>query len=440
MTSNTNPASSGFIWKGLLTGFLILLMLIPALMVQNLVEERRQRQQEVIEEVSSKWASAQSVKGPFLLVPFTYTEMNAENKRETYTRKMVILPNQLTITGNLSPEIKRRTIYDVALYRSNLQLSGDFDLSAVKTGNNEIVHWKDAVLALGLSDVRGIEKQVSGQFDGSTVEFEAGIEANNLASTGISIPVNLSGRAEEKGLTFTIPVSLKGSESFEVLPLGRQTNMQLKSPWNAPSFDGKFLPEHDLSEAGFTAKWQVLHFNRNFPQVWMYQEYPAADYAFGLSLLQPNDNYAKTLRSVKYAILFIGLTFSFFFLLEILVNKKIHPVQYVLVGIALVVFYTLLLSIGEMVGFDAAYALATLATVGLITWYSKHLFGSWRNAFFIGGFLSVLYVFIYVLIRLEDSALLLGSLGLFVLVGVAMYFSKKIKWYEPSLPNLPMAA
>ncbi len=420
-----------YLWKGLLTGFLIIVLLIPALLVQNLVEERRQRHEEVIAEVSSKWANPQILKGPFLIIPYTYTMATKDDNLETFLRQRIVLPQDLNLEGQLQPEKKRRTIYEVALYRSDLRIEGNFDLASVQAAPEETIHWDKARLCLGISDVRGIEKQIGGSLLNQPLQFEAGIPENAFTAAGVSAALDLSSAKENNAIVFTIPLSLRGSGSFQLLPVGKTTVMNLGSPWQAPSFDGKFLPDHKLSDSGFSASWKVLHFNRNFPQVWVNQDYAAEDYAFGVSLLQPTDNYSKTLRSVKYAILFIGLTFGFFFLLEILQNKKVHPIQYILVGVALVVFYTLLLSVGEVSGFDLAYIAATIATVGLITWYSKFLFSSWRNALFIGAFLTTLYTFIYVLIQLEDSALLLGSIGLFVLIAIAMHFSKKISWYEP---------
>ncbi|MCU0387965.1 MAG: cell envelope integrity protein CreD, partial [Chitinophagaceae bacterium] len=228
---------------------------------------------------------------------------------------------------------------------------------------------------------------------------------------------------------FSIPLILKGSETFQMIPLGKTTTANLKSEWQSPSFNGNFLPEYKLDKSGFDATWSILHFNRDFPQVWKNASFKTDDFSFGLSLLQPADSYAKVLRTSKYAILFIGLTFGFFYLLEILLGHRVHPVQYVLTGLALVIFYTLLLSITEVSSFNLAYLLSSVATISLITLYSKHLFGMWKHALIIGGFLTALYGYIYILLQLEDSALLAGSIGLFILIGIAMYMSRKINWY-----------
>lgn len=419
--------------KTIVTGLLILAMLIPAVYVQNLVEERKQRQQEVVKEVSSKWANSQTIAGPYLLVPVTSyasTGNEASTSKLPVTKMMVLLPTQLRVNGELKPELRRRGIYKVALYNSRLQLDGHFDLTAVKPVAGETIEWAKAALCLGITDTRGISTQVAANWNGQPLAFDAGVPAGGLATMGLSQQVPITEKELDRPVSFSIPLQLKGSESLMLLPLGKTTEWQLQSPWPSPSFTGKFLPTFTSDASGFKANWKVLHFNRDFPQVWKGETFKADAYGFGVSLLQPADHYAKTMRSVKYAILFIGLMFGFFFLLEILLGYRVHPVQYLLIGIALVVFYCLLLSIGEILTFNIAYALSTLGTVALITAYCRHLFGTIKNALLIGGFLGGLYGFIYVLIQLEDTALLVGSIGLFVLLALAMQLSRRITWYE----------
>jgi inner membrane protein len=435
MSNPIIPGSWGLLLKTLLTGFLILVMIIPSVYVMNLVDERKDRQQEVIKEVSSKWAGDQVVAGPFLVVPYSYPVSMGNGQTETIVKQLVVLPDSLSVTGSINPQVKKRGIYKVALYQSSLKLAGHFSLERIKADAGETINWADARLCMGVSDTRGIVAQVQGSWLGQPLTLDAGLPDNELAANGMSIPVNLEGQLATPQLAFDLPLELRGSEALQVLPLGKTTNVALQSPWPSPSFTGKFLPQHSIDNKGFTASWQVLHFNRSFPQVWKAQKYDAKDYAFGVSLLQTTDNYAKTNRSTKYAIMFIGLMFGFFFLLEVLLGRKVHPVQYILVGIALLVFYTLLLSIGEILTFNTAYLLASAATVVLITTYAKHLFGTLRNAGIIGGFLGGLYLFMFVLIQLEDTALLAGSIGLFLLVALAMHFSKKINWYGEQKPD-----
>lgn len=418
--------------KGFLTAGLILALMIPAIFVMNLVEERKARQQEVIEEVSSKWAYRQNLTGPYLSVPYTQTLTDAAKNTTTVEKTLIILPEELNIDGKLEPQFKKRGIYKVALYRAGIRFNGNFILKNTPTSSNETIRWDEARLCLGVSDTRGIEAQPTGTFEGNQVRFEAGVPTKLLAASGASFPVNLANRPKDSLLSFNIPLEIRGSEHLMVVPTGKVTTTNLQSTWQSPSFQGKFLPDYKLDKAGFNASWKVLHFNRDFPQEWKNQTYPAEDYAFGVSLIQPTDNYAKTLRSVKYAIMFIGLTFGFFFLLEALQGHRVHPVQYLLTGLALIIFYTLLLSFSELIAFNYAYALATAATVGLITWYGRHLFKTWKNTLILGGFLGSLYAFMFVLIQLEDTSLLAGSIGLFVLIALAMHMSRKVNWYGTS--------
>jgi inner membrane protein len=208
----------------------------------------------------------------------------------------------------------------------------------------------------------------------------------------------------------------------------------MQSKWSNPSFDGNVLPtERTVSDNGFTAKWSFNKASLPFTTVLKNAELDKANLAFGVAMVQPADQYAKTSRSVKYAILIIGLTFALFFIIELMQKKALHPVQYVLVGLALSIFYTLLLSISEIILFDYAYLIAATATVVLIMLYAKGHFNNWATASIFGGILSALYGFIFVLIRLEDTALLVGSIGLFIVLALVMYASRKINWYHPSL-------
>ncbi len=421
--------------KGFTTGFLILLMLIPAAFVHELIEERKQRQQEVVTEVTSRWAGNQTITGPYLLLPYR-TEVLVDGKPAMVTRPWVLLPDSLQADGQLQPESKRRSIFEVALYRSQLRLRGHFRLDVLTPEQRAAIDWSKVTLCMGVSDLRGIENEVRGQLGSLPVLFEPGLPDNMVTLRGVSAVLDLSGQAADKPLAFDLPLQCRGAQMLQLVPLGKTTRMQLQSTWPSPSFQGHFLPTHQTDASGFKANWQVLHFNRDFPQLWTDKGYSVSEFAFGVSMLQPTDHYTQTLRSVKYAILFIGLSFAFFFLLEQLMLRQVHPVQYVLIGLALIVFYTLLLSIAEVWQFRAAYAVATAATVGLVSVYTRQLFGNWRSALMIGGFLSALYGFIYILINLEDSALLVGSIGLFVLLALAMYASRRIQWYgAPSDQN-----
>lgn len=424
--------------KAVAVGFLILVLLIPTGFIQSLVRERQERQEQVIAEVSSKWASGQKITGPFLLVPYLTTEKDARDKIITVRRTAYFLPEQLNIKGKLIPEIRKRSIYNIVLYKSDLSINGHFsplNLSGLGI-DPAAVQWNDVRFCIGLSDNRGITEQLQLNINSSSYDMNPGLPANTITGYGVNAQVPASAT---DSIAFSVVLKLNGSERLFFTPVGKQTKVQLQSEFTNPSFSGKFLPSSPAtSKDGFNASWNILHFTRTIPQSWTDEKVDIDDAAFGVELLQGVDSYSKTMRSVKYALLFIALTFCLFFFIEVLQKSSVHPLQYVLVGFALCIFYTLLLSVSEYTGFAIGYAAAAVATVGLITLYIKSVFGKWSVAMVFFSFLSVLYGMIYILIQLQDGALLFGSIGLFVVLAAVMYYSRKIDWYgqrkQPSAP------
>ncbi len=231
-------------------------------------------------------------------------------------------------------------------------------------------------------------------------------------------------------ILFNITLKLKGSEQLHFIPLSGDSRFTLHSTWSNPSFDGNNLPSvRTVNDSGFTAMWTFNKANLPFGTVLSDFKYDEKSLAFGVTMIQPADGYAKTNRCIKYAILFIGLTFSLFFIIELMQKKAVHPVQYILIGLALIIFYTLLLSISEFIRFDFSYLIAAVATISLISLYAYGHFRSRKTAGIFAGALSLLYGFTFILIRLEDTALLIGSIGLFIILAIVMYFSRKINWY-----------
>lgn len=426
-------SSSDSVWernrtllKGFLIGFLILIMLIPQAFIRSLVSEREQRRQEVVEEVSSKWASSQNITGPLLIVPYLAPGARAGSHER---RNAYVLPDQLKINGSILPEVRSRSLYSVTLYRSDLELTGRFDalpLQKLQIDPAQVL-WNEVKLVVGLDDARGLEEEVALNWNNAPSMMEAGVPENGVVSEGLSLPVNA-----QAGGAFNIRIKLKGSDYLHFTPVGKTTEVSLQSPWKDPKFDGQYLPSQQaaITDKGFTAKWKIMQVSRSYPQYWTKADMPVRASAFGVQLIQPADNYAKTDRSVKYALLFIGLTFIVFFFIELLQKKQIHPLQYLMVGLALCIFYTLLLSISEYTGFNPAYLIAATATVSLIGIY---VWGIFRNGKIAMGFttaLAGLYGYIYILIQLQDYALLFGSIGLFIILAVIMLYSRKIDWYH----------
>lgn len=424
------------LYKGIITGVLILLMMIPSIFISNLVQERKLRQQGIVEEVSSKWANSQTIAGFFLSVPYDLPEKDEKGAPISVRKELVILPEDLKVSSQLIPEIRPRSIYKVLLYKSTNLLSGQFDLTHQATIDPLSIKWAEAKICLGLTDIKGIEERVVVNFMGRPVELSPGLPGKRICTTGLSAPVDLTAAQLNKlQLNFTSSLKLKGSEKLHFLPLAGNSRYAIQSAWKSPSFDGNYLPGVRLvNDSGFQASWSFNKANLPFGTMLPEVAFEGEKFSFGVTMLQPSDQYAKTERSVKYAILFIGLTFSLFFIIELMQKNPVHPVQYVLIGIALSIFYTLLLSISEFILFDLAYLIAAVATVLLITLYAKGHFQSWKTAAIFGSVLSALYGFTFVLVRLEDTALLIGSIGLFIVLALVMYASRKINWYGTTIP------
>ncbi len=421
--------SNRLLIKGLITGALILLMLVPTLFINNLIAEREQRQKEAVAEVSSKWATNQTVAGPYLAIPYSDTSTTNDGKIIAVKKQLIVLPNELVVDGKLFPEERPRSIYKVLLYKSDISLSGSFKPKWPATINPATLDFANANLCFGLSDFKGIEEDIYINFNNQKLSLSPGLPTNVLGEIGLSVPVSIDIVTINGGMPFSMQVKLKGSEQLHFMPLAANCKFKLSSAWPSPSFDGNCLPnERQVTQQGFTAKWNFTQANLPFRTVTRGDDIKSS-LAFGVSMVQPADQYDKTMRSVKYAILFIGLTFALFFIIEIMQRKPFHPVQYVLVGLALVIFYTLLLSISEYLSFDLAYLIAAVATILLISLYAQSHFKSWKTASVFAAALTLLYGFIFILIRLEDTALLVGSIGLFIVLALVMYASRKINWY-----------
>lgn len=419
---------------------IIILLLIPTSMIKNLIGEREGTKNEAILEVSSKWATSQTVSGPFISIP--YYKFVKEPAKDDVPERILqikeyihILPTQLKIVGNVKPEKRNRGIYDIVVYNSNLNLSGIFTSLSLKTLDIDPknILFDKAEFIVGINDLRGIEKQVILKWNSANYNFNSGVSSKNVVSSGINAILSLDAK-DETVYNFDLNIDLKGSEYLYFTPVGKTTDVKISSSWKDPSFMGAFLPDsRKVSESGFEAKWNILHLNRNYPQIWTNDAHKIEESNFGVNLLLPVDNYQKSYRSIQYAILFIGFTFLVFFFIEVLYKRFIHPIQYLLVGISLIIFYTLLLSISEHLSFNYAFIISAIATLVLITGYVFAILKSKNLTILISGILAILYGFIFIIIQLQDYALLIGSIGIFLILGLVMYFSRKIDWYNLNL-------
>lgn len=423
--------------KAILVAVLIGLLLLPLGMVMALIHEREATRKAAEREVSEKWGAQQTVGGPVLLVPYLIRAVDANGKSQIVTAHATVLPRSLEIEGELTPEIRYRGIFEVPLYTVELRVAGTFapeEISELSIPATDIL-WGDAVLSVGIPDPRGIRQSVTLGWDGTELGFEPGAGTGSLFPSGIHVGIGdlRSASGELVPHAFQFALTLNGSRHIAFIPAGRDTRLRLASAWPSPSFTGAFLPDsRTVTADGFSAEWQLFYLGRSYPQRWKAGEVdPGVVHASaaGVDLVLPVDTYLKSMRSAKYGVLFLIATFGAYYLFEILGRSRIHPFQYLLVGAALVVFYVLLLSLSEHVRFDLAYGLAAAATLGLILGYSRFILGGAGRLAGLGAGLVGLYLFLYVLLQLEDLALLLGSIGLFLALASVMWVTRRVDWY-----------
>jgi len=417
--------------KLLSIGVLILILLIPASMIETVIRERQYARDAAITEVSSKWGEAQLVAGPILSVPDRKNIKNDKGKIVEIIEFFHCLPDSLGIEGVIRPERRYRGIYDVVVYNTELKLKGFFgaiDLKELNIDSADVI-WEDARLNLGVTDMRGIQKSIELSWNTDTSVFDPGLSNTDVLESGVSTSVVIAENIEK--FDFSLDLNLNGSGSIQFLPLGKVTTLGVNSTWQNPKFDGAFLPDsRNISEQGFTANWEVLHLNRNFPQKWIGNKHQVIYSSFGVNLLLPVDQYQKSMRSAKYAIMFIALTFMILFFTEILNRKRIHPFQYILTGLALCIFYLLLISLSEHIGFNNAYLVSSIAIIAMVTLYASTIFKQKKLTLLTGGVIAILYAFLFITLQLQDYALLMGSIGLFLVMGLVMYISRKVDWYK----------
>ncbi len=408
---------------------LILLLIIPTFMVEQLITERNQRQKESVQEVSDKHAQAQQISGPILTIPYAIPREDGKGIR---VRGLFhVLPEQLNISGELNPEKRKRGMYETVVYGSSIHVDGLFDHIDLDGSNlkMENLQLSKAYLTIGVSDLKGVTKQVSIKMNNQSYMFQPGVLSSQVINQGLHAYCKLDSALSKQQFEFDL--ELNGTEYLRFVPIGKETSVELTSSWKDPSFSGNFLPStRKINKDGFTAKWNVLSMNRNFPQSWTDSKYSIDNAGFGVDLDLGVDVYQKTMRVVKYAILFVALTFLVFFFVEIMNRILIHPIQYTLVGISLVVFYVLLLAFSEQIDFGWAYFVAATMTISLVCLYAKNLLKSWSLVGVLGVILTLLYVFIFIIIQLQDYALLFGSIGIFLILAITMFFSRKIDWFE----------
>lgn len=415
-------------------GILLLLMNIPLHQVDGLIRERQNHLLTAKRDIQNSFGTNQTIIGPELTIPYekkTYTALlNGKVKENVETFNAHFLPDVLEIEGNIDPKERNRGIYTVNVYEAGLKLTGNFDIPTHDIWNEEdiIIHWEKAYFTLGVEDQKNIN-DVSMFVNGKEYEITSEPSKSGIIHHGLHINYDLSESRDQ--MNFAINLNINGSNYLDFVPVGKETKVKLNSKWKDPSFYGSFPPldgPTEVTEQGFNAEWKVFHLNRSIPQKYIGKLTDFTPYNFGVKLFESVDDYTKIERSIKYAMLFISLTFVTFFFIQIINKVKIHPFQFIIVGLALTVFYILLLSLSEHFGFDLAYLFAAIGIILQISLYVRAIFKSWKLGGLMVILLSTLYVFIYVIIQLATHSLLMGSIGLFIIIGVLMYLSRNIDW------------
>jgi len=422
--------------KAVMIGFIVLLLMIPLTLLRSVVSERAGLREQAYTKVAEGWGGNVVFGGPMLVVPTERTVVE-NNLTKIVRTDLYLLPAQLDVAVELKldPEPRYVGIYGVPVYQATLDIAGQFDPQALRPllgKSNTTYLWEQSRLRLPISQVRSLREVRQARFGDQNVTLGP---AGPGLYRGVEARMDLTGLMEGGVRTFHFQTVLAGSRDLSVLPVGSKTTVKLHSDWPHPSFQGAFLPvERSITASGFTARWQVLELNRSYRQAFAESEVDEAtflDSALGVGLYQTVDVYQRGERAIKYAVLFIALTFLTFFAWEQVSKIRIHPLQYLLVGLALSVFYLLLIAVSEHLAFVWAYLISALALILLIGIYIAGAFRSRKRGVFAGTAMSAVYGLLYVLVLSEDYALLLGAITLFVGLAAVMLVTRKIDWYAP---------
>jgi inner membrane protein len=430
-------------------GALVLVMLVPLLMIEGVLSDRLERRNEAVADITSAWGAEQNIIGPVLGIPYQYRfkavrelpapdgKLERREVEETAVATAYFLPASLQLGSDIATQTLHRGIYKTAVFRGQINISGKFappDFAALKIDPRD-VQWRDAFVTLVASDLRGTQEAVALDWGGTKRPLLPGSQLPGY-TTGVTASL-ASDRPIAADTDFTIQLDVNGSGGVFFAPFGVQNRASLKANWPDPGFRGAFLPaERNVRANGFDASWRISYYGRDYPQQWTsrsgnerFNTTAVSKSLFGAEFLSVLDSYRYVERAIKYGVLFLVLAFTTFFLFEVTARQRIHPFQYLMVGAALCLFYLLLLSLSEFIGFSWAYLIAALASTTLITWYCRFFLGDGARTLIVGGGLAGVYTFLYVTLRQQDYALLMGAIALFILLAIVMYVTRRIDWY-----------
>ena len=424
---------------------LALLMMIPAAFVYGVLHDRTQRAAQVVDDISAQVGGRQTFLGPTLAIPYTVPPQSAgdSTKHGVY----LVFPAQASAAVKTATEERRRSLFKVPVFQADLNMGATFDLAGVPAAApaGASFDWSHAELIVGVTDPRGALADATLTAGGKTITMAPAEAAPDLtigANAGQQLHLTLFGAPADAvakpNAQFSVNAALRfsGAQRIAMLAYGKTTHVTAQGEWPNPGFDGGFLPvSRSVAPSGYRAEWSVPFIARGVRAEGPSDSIAGLDAtALGVSFIEVADPYQSVDRSLKYVPLFLGLVFLSYFIFEVTAGRRVHPAQYLLVGVAQIVFYLLLLSLAERIGFDWGFLAAGGATVALLSANAGWIFASRMQAFKALAIFAPLYALIYMLLRLEDNALLVGAIASFIVIAAAMYFTRSIDWYS-SLPG-----
>ena len=414
---------------------IMLALLIPSFWIQSLIQEREGYQSQVIKEVSNQWSTDQRVQGPVLVLPYKkpVSASSTDKDKAAANVTIYILPQNLQFKAGVKTGLLKKGIYEVTVYNSNINVSGAFnnpEINNLGIDPADVLYDK-ARLVFSISDLKGLKNNPTVKIADQSYSPEPATESNSPFAMGLEVGFPLK---KGQGFGFSYQLDIKGTNNLSFTHLGKTTDVEINSDWTNPVFDGRYLPDHrTVTDKGFNAKWHLLYYNRPFPQQWADRDSlltgsRSQEGVFGVKMQQAVDQYRKITSTAKYSPLIILLAFVSLLLTELIRKERIHLFNYILIGAAMVVYYTLLLSLAEQIGYNMAYLLSSVATIALISTFASSLLKKKQAALLFAFILSLFYGFIFIIIQLEELSLLAGSIALFLIVAALMYFSRKINW------------
>ena len=423
--------------KAVIIALLTLALLIPLGMIRNVIADRQGNAATAAFDIRNSWGGDQVITGPVLRLPYEHKDRTAHGLSYVDEKSVYLLADQLFVKADVATETRYRGIHKIPVFTSNIEIKGEVDLAALESLgiDREQIRWSQAELYLGVCDSMALSKIPTVRVKNNEVAFAADGQAIDGLAAQLSAPLGrlLGDSHIEDQITLDIDLAVNGSGSLRFFPLAENAEVSMTANWDSPSFIGRQLPaSREIRDDGFDATWRSTRIGRKLPAAWTKPQDPkffAAQNAFGVRLIQTVGLYQLIERSTKYAVLIIGLTFVTYFLMEVVANLKLHPLQYLLVGLANTLFFLLLLSISEHVGFDVAYFLSAGASTALIAGYSGAILQRRARALLMIIVLAALYAFLYMTLKAESYALLAGATGLWFALAIVMYLTRRINWY-----------